>query len=71
MPSDLKSGTASVNPSKWGTPSAAWPSGSSCNISHFFTPQQLVIDITLCGDLCVHVLVSGPDVPFVHPLALL
>ncbi|CDO68761.1 Glycoside Hydrolase Family 16 protein [Trametes cinnabarina] len=49
IPADVSSGSNTVNPSTWGTPSAAWPS-SSCNISEFFAPQQLVIDITLCGD---------------------
>jgi len=35
--------------SEWGAPSASYPT-ANCNISQFFTPQQLVIDITLCGD---------------------
>lgn len=33
----------------WGTPSANFPSTPSCNISDFFGPQKLVLDITLCG----------------------
>ncbi|KAH9920835.1 concanavalin A-like lectin/glucanase domain-containing protein [Epithele typhae] len=49
VPSTVSSATDSIDPSTFGTPSAAWPS-SSCNISQFFTPQQLVLDITLCGD---------------------
>ncbi|KAI8990389.1 concanavalin A-like lectin/glucanase domain-containing protein [Trametes punicea] len=49
IPSDVTSDTNSIDTSSWGTPSAAWPA-SSCNISEFFAPQQLVIDITLCGD---------------------
>ena len=53
VPADLQSATGdSIDPTTWGTPSAAWPA-ASCNISNFFTPQQLVIDVTLCGDLCV------------------
>lgn len=35
--------------SQWGPPSAAYPA-SGCNIPQFFTPQNLVIDITLCGN---------------------
>ncbi|KAI0920654.1 hypothetical protein AcW1_002332 [Taiwanofungus camphoratus] len=49
VPSSISSANSSVDPSSFGTPSAAFPS-SSCNISEFFTPQQLVLDITLCGD---------------------
>ncbi|KZT22735.1 glycoside hydrolase family 16 protein [Neolentinus lepideus HHB14362 ss-1] len=35
--------------SQWGLPSASYPA-TSCNITEFFTAQQLVLDITLCGD---------------------
>ncbi|KAI1787368.1 concanavalin A-like lectin/glucanase domain-containing protein [Ganoderma leucocontextum] len=49
VPSSVSSATSSIDTSSWGTPSAAYPT-SSCNITDFFTPQQLVIDITLCGD---------------------
>ncbi|KAH9851281.1 concanavalin A-like lectin/glucanase domain-containing protein [Lenzites betulinus] len=49
VPSSVSSATDSIDPSSWGTPSASYPS-SSCDISEFFTPQQLVIDITLCGN---------------------
>ncbi|KAI0073216.1 hypothetical protein K474DRAFT_237228 [Panus rudis PR-1116 ss-1] len=49
IPSDISSGGNSVDPSTWGTPSASYPA-SSCDINQFFGAQQLVIDITLCGD---------------------
>ncbi|KAH9886712.1 concanavalin A-like lectin/glucanase domain-containing protein [Cubamyces lactineus] len=49
VPSSVSSATNSIDPSSWGTPSAAYPS-SSCDINQFFTPQQLVLDITLCGN---------------------
>ncbi|TBU38093.1 concanavalin A-like lectin/glucanase domain-containing protein [Dichomitus squalens] len=49
VPADVSNTSTSVDPSTWGTPSASWPS-ATCNITNFFTPQQLVIDITLCGD---------------------
>ncbi|KAI0772440.1 concanavalin A-like lectin/glucanase domain-containing protein [Trametes elegans] len=49
IPADVSSNGNTVDVATWGTPSAAWPA-SSCNVSEFFTPQQLVIDITLCGD---------------------
>lgn len=52
VPDDVTNAKSSVEPSStWGTPVAAWPS-SSCDIGKFFKPQ-LVIDITLCGDLYV------------------
>ena len=53
VPDSVKSATNSIDPSNWGTPSAAWPS-SSCNVSKFFDEQQLVIDITLCGQWFVY-----------------
>ncbi|KAI0089537.1 concanavalin A-like lectin/glucanase domain-containing protein [Irpex rosettiformis] len=42
--------TSSIDVSTWGTPSAAFPANAKCNLTEHFTPQQLVIDITLCGD---------------------
>ena len=41
--------TSGIDISQWGPPSAAYPA-SGCNIPQFFTPQNLVIDITLCGN---------------------
>ncbi|KAI1790516.1 concanavalin A-like lectin/glucanase domain-containing protein [Ganoderma leucocontextum] len=49
IPADISNSSTSVDPSTWGTPSASWPA-STCNVTNFFTPQQLVLDITLCGD---------------------
>lgn len=49
IPQNLQSSTP-ANPldiSSWGNPVASYPS-TSCNMSQFFGPQQLVIDITLC-----------------------
>ncbi|KAA1473066.1 hypothetical protein DENSPDRAFT_839490 [Dentipellis sp. KUC8613] len=40
--------TSSIDISQWGTPSASFP-GTGCNIPQFFTAQNLVFDITLCG----------------------
>ncbi|TFK67584.1 hypothetical protein BDN72DRAFT_842854 [Pluteus cervinus] len=40
--------TSAIDISQWGPPSASYPS-TTCNIAQFFTSQQLVIDITLCG----------------------
>ncbi|KAI0791069.1 concanavalin A-like lectin/glucanase domain-containing protein [Abortiporus biennis] len=49
VPASITTATDSIDLSSWGTPSAAYPA-SSCTIGDFFGPQQLVIDITLCGD---------------------
>ncbi|KAI0325753.1 hypothetical protein GY45DRAFT_202084 [Cubamyces sp. BRFM 1775] len=49
VPDSVTTAQDSIDTSSWGTPSAAWPS-TSCNITKYFAPQQLVIDITLCGD---------------------
>ncbi|KAI0660223.1 concanavalin A-like lectin/glucanase domain-containing protein [Cubamyces menziesii] len=49
VPDSVTNAQDSIDTSSWGTPSAAWPS-ASCNITKYFAPQQLVIDITLCGD---------------------
>ena len=38
--------------SVWGPPTGSWLA-VSCNIPQFFTPQRLVIDVTLCGDWSV------------------
>ncbi|KAJ3992592.1 concanavalin A-like lectin/glucanase domain-containing protein [Lentinula boryana] len=39
---------STMNLTDWGTPTAAYLS-TGCNISQYFQPQQLVLDITLCG----------------------
>ncbi|KAJ7059229.1 glycoside hydrolase family 16 protein [Mycena amicta] len=40
--------TSSIDLSDWGTPSAAYPA-AACNITQFFQPQKMILDITLCG----------------------
>ncbi|GBE85081.1 concanavalin A-like lectin/glucanase domain-containing protein [Sparassis latifolia] len=49
IPQVLQGNVSTVNTSSLGIPVANWPS-SSCDIETFFNPQQLVFDITLCGD---------------------
>ncbi|KAJ3531069.1 hypothetical protein NM688_g7628 [Phlebia brevispora] len=49
IPPAITSATDSIDISSFGNPSAAY-SSSTCNIGEFFGPQQLVIDITLCGN---------------------
>lgn len=40
--------TSPIDISDWGPPSASY-SSTTCNITQFFSPQNLVFDITLCG----------------------
>ncbi|UZJ56678.1 hypothetical protein CBS101457_005998 [Exobasidium rhododendri] len=47
-PTDLASGSSSVNPDSWGSPGADFDVASSCNAD--FGPHNIVFDITLCGD---------------------
>ncbi|KAI0645466.1 concanavalin A-like lectin/glucanase domain-containing protein [Trametes meyenii] len=49
VPDSVTNAGKTIDPSSWGTPSASFGS-SSCDINKFFAPQQMVIDITLCGD---------------------
>ncbi|KIM25375.1 glycoside hydrolase family 16 protein [Serendipita vermifera MAFF 305830] len=49
IPSSLSGSPSSVDVSTLGTPTGSWPA-SSCNPAQFFKEQELVIDITLCGD---------------------
>ncbi|KAN0086101.1 glycoside hydrolase family 16 protein [Tylopilus felleus] len=49
VPSAISQNSSAIDVSSWGTPHAAF-SSSTCNISQLFSPQNLVLDIDLCGD---------------------
>ncbi|KAF7298826.1 putative glycosidase C21B10.07 [Mycena indigotica] len=49
VPADVAQGGSSVDTSTWGTPTANFPS-TSCNIPEFFSPNNIIINLTLCGD---------------------
>ncbi|KAF9241083.1 glycoside hydrolase family 16 protein [Melanogaster broomeanus] len=49
IPSALSSNASTVDTATFGTPVGNWPS-TGCNVQDFFQPQQLIFDITLCGD---------------------
>ncbi|KAJ3823161.1 glycoside hydrolase family 16 protein [Lentinula raphanica] len=42
--------SSSIDISQWGPPSASYLAANQCDITEYFTPQQLIIDITLCGN---------------------
>lgn len=52
IPSSLQGNASSFDIATLGVPAANWPT-SGCPIDQFFSAQQLVFDITLCGDKCV------------------
>jgi len=49
VPSDVKNGASSINTSNWGTPFANFPN-TSCNLASEFGPNNIVINLTFCGD---------------------
>jgi len=51
IPSSISTATSTstMDLTDWGEPSAAYPA-SGCNITEFFPAQNLIIDITLCGE---------------------
>jgi len=50
IPADVP--TDSPDPSGWGTPTAFYPS-STCDMQTYFTPQNLIIDIDICGSYAI------------------
>jgi len=49
IPASLQSNSTSINTGDFGTPTANYPT-TGCNIEQFFNPQNIIFDITLCGD---------------------
>ncbi|KAF8133894.1 glycoside hydrolase family 16 protein [Boletus edulis] len=49
IPSTLSNNESTIDTTTFGTPVGNWPA-TGCNIQEFFQPQQLIFDITLCGD---------------------
>lgn len=49
IPSSLEGNASSIDTSTLGIPVANWPA-DNCSVNEFFQPQELVFDITLCGD---------------------
>ncbi|KAF7343220.1 Glycoside hydrolase family 16 protein [Mycena venus] len=49
VPADVKAGGSSVDTDSWGTPSATFPN-TSCDIESHFAPNNIIINLTFCGD---------------------
>ncbi|EKM75285.1 hypothetical protein AGABI1DRAFT_46698 [Agaricus bisporus var. burnettii JB137-S8] len=45
----ISSNSSTIDTSELGTPTANWPTGG-CDMNTFFAPQNIILDITLCGD---------------------
>ncbi|ETW76293.1 glycoside hydrolase family 16 protein [Heterobasidion irregulare TC 32-1] len=58
VPSDVSSGASSVNTGNWGTPDAYFPN-TSCDISSHFGPNNIIINLTFCGDWAGNVYASS------------
>ncbi|KAJ3564581.1 hypothetical protein NP233_g8201 [Leucocoprinus birnbaumii] len=50
VPSGISSNSPTIDTSALGIPTANWPTGG-CPMNTFFSAQNIVFDITLCGDL--------------------
>lgn len=50
MPASVKSGSLLISSANFGSPVAYFPSTSTCNIPQHFGPNNIIFDLTLCGD---------------------
>ncbi|KZT18498.1 glycoside hydrolase family 16 protein [Neolentinus lepideus HHB14362 ss-1] len=50
VPADVSGNTGSVDTDNWGTSTAFFPSSSTCDISSKFGANNIIINLTLCGD---------------------
>ncbi|KDQ58272.1 glycoside hydrolase family 16 protein [Jaapia argillacea MUCL 33604] len=49
VPGEVSSGSDSIDTTNWGTPSAYFPN-AQCNVASHFSPQNIIINLTFCGD---------------------
>jgi len=49
IPSDVRSGTSTVNTGNWGTPTAFFPN-TQCDLTSHFQENNIIINLTFCGD---------------------
>ncbi|KAK0202504.1 endo-beta-glucanase [Desarmillaria ectypa] len=58
VPSVVSSGSGSINTDNWGTPAAYFPS-NSCSLASHFSAQNIIINLTFCGDWAGNVYASS------------
>ncbi|KAK0466920.1 endo-beta-glucanase [Desarmillaria tabescens] len=58
VPSAVSNGSGSVNTDSWGTPFAYFPS-NSCSLASHFSAQNIIINLTFCGDWAGNVYASS------------
>ncbi|KAF8901352.1 glycoside hydrolase family 16 protein [Gymnopilus junonius] len=49
VPAEVKWGSIHVNPMNWGIPAAHFPN-TDCDLNKYFAENNLIINLTLCGD---------------------
>ncbi|KAI1787217.1 laminarinase [Ganoderma leucocontextum] len=49
IPTDIRYGSLFIDTSSWGLPFADFPN-TNCNMTTHFGPQNIIINLTLCGD---------------------
>ncbi|KAG8934496.1 hypothetical protein FRC02_009843 [Tulasnella sp. 418] len=49
IPAEVRNGASTINTSRWGTPYANFVN-NNCDISSKFGPNNIIINLTLCGD---------------------
>ncbi|KAJ7227882.1 glycoside hydrolase family 16 protein, partial [Mycena haematopus] len=49
VPASVRAGGTSVDTGTWGTPAANFPN-TDCNIAQFFDANNIIINLTFCGD---------------------
>ncbi|KDN37767.1 hypothetical protein RSAG8_09922, partial [Rhizoctonia solani AG-8 WAC10335] len=49
VPAQVKNGASNIDTSSWGKPFAAFVN-NSCNIASHFGPENIIINLTFCGD---------------------
>ncbi|PFH48249.1 glycoside hydrolase family 16 protein [Amanita thiersii Skay4041] len=49
VPAEVKNGASTVNPDSWGTPTALFPN-TSCDLASHFSQNNIIINLTFCGD---------------------
>ncbi|KAK0188599.1 endo-beta-glucanase [Armillaria mellea] len=58
VPTGVRTGGSAVITDNWGTPAAYFPN-TSCSLTSHFSPQNIIINLTFCGDWAGNVYASS------------